>query len=146
MENPKLEIESSDAISIEEVEPMEVITVKEEVTASLQEIAKSNDDGGKTIQLTDNTTRSWLGQGQEDVLQWLKGVTRVKSDIEKVDGGILSRMRPALLRLKAPFVEPNFWEPLPFGGATLLRISGLLGCGPLGVSDWISYVCLVSGL
>ena len=37
---------------------MEVITVKEEVTASLQEIAKSNDDGGKTIQLTDNTTRS----------------------------------------------------------------------------------------
>jgi hypothetical protein len=58
LENPKLEIESSDAISIEEVEPMEVITVKEEVTASLQEIAKSNDDGGKTIQLTDNTTQS----------------------------------------------------------------------------------------
>lgn len=83
LENPELEIESSGDISVQEVE---VITVEEDVTASLQVIAKSDDDCGKTIQPTDNTTRSRLGQGREDILQWLEGVTQVESDIEEVDG------------------------------------------------------------
>ncbi|KAH9986367.1 hypothetical protein BJV77DRAFT_965207 [Russula vinacea] len=83
LENPELEIESSGDISVQEVE---VITVEEDVTASLQVIAKSDDDCGKTIQPTDNTTQSRLGQGREDILQWLEGVTQVESDIEEVDG------------------------------------------------------------
>jgi hypothetical protein len=69
------------------------------------------------------------------MLWQLRSIVAIGTCFTAFPGGILSRMRPALLRLKAPFVEPNFWEPLPFGGATLLRVSGLLGCGPLGVSD-----------
>ena len=83
LENPECEIQDSGDDSVQEVE---VITVEENVAASLQVSVKSEEDCGKTIQPTHDTTRSRLGQGQSDILQWLGGITGAVSGIEEVDG------------------------------------------------------------
>ena len=83
LENPECEIQGSGYNSVQEVE---VITVEENAAASLQVSVKSEEDCGKTIQPTHDTTQSRLGQGQSDILQRLGGITGAVSDIEEVDG------------------------------------------------------------
>jgi hypothetical protein len=88
LENPELEVQSPANQSVQEVAvegaSVEVITV-DDVSASVQVVSKDDDDSGKTIQPTQNSTRRRLGQGQGDILKWLEGVTQGESNIEEVD-------------------------------------------------------------